>query len=56
MVCAFVDVGSSRLRASDSPRSDWLGVSEVCLLRVRLCGYAATTLTYQCIQRPGMIC
>jgi hypothetical protein len=29
MVCGFVDVGSSRLRAIDSPRSDWLCVSEV---------------------------
>jgi hypothetical protein len=44
MVCGFVDVGSSRLRASDSPRSDWLDVSEVCLLG---CGYAATRL--QCL-------
>jgi hypothetical protein len=41
MVCGFVDVESSRLRASDRPRSDWLRVSEVSSL---ISGYAATRL------------
>lgn len=37
-------MGSSRLRAIDSPRSDWLGVSEVSFAGMRLCGYTLTEL------------
>jgi hypothetical protein len=47
MVCVFVDVESSRFRASDSPKSDWLCVSEVLLAvcaAARLHGYKACSL------------
>lgn len=47
MVCVFVDEESSRLRAIDRPRSDWLCVSEVCIAgsaAARLHGYKACSL------------